>query len=176
MFTATHLHAMIVHFPIALVLVGFLFETIGLITKKDFFHKASFYILILAATGAIMSYLTGHSAGEGMEVGTLETAMEAHEEAALVTLWLTVATAVVRLVIEFWKKSFSWLKIAAFILLLGAVAGVARTGYLGGQLVFRHAAGVEVGLGNAGLNTSNKETSAGMQGSSVSGENHDDND
>ncbi len=156
MFTATHLHAMIVHFPIALVLVGFLFETIGFISKKDFFHKVSFYILILAAAGAIVSYLTGHSAGEGMEGGSLGTAIEAHEEAALITLWLTIAAAVVRFIIEFWKKSLTWLKITAFILLLGAVAGVARTGYLGGQLVFRHAAGVELGFGNAAV--SNQES------------------
>jgi uncharacterized membrane protein len=176
MFTATHLHAMIVHFPIALVLVGFLFETIGLISKKDFFHKASFYILILAAAGAIVSYLTGHSAGEGMESGSLGTAIEAHEEAALVTLWLIVAVAVVRLVIEFWKKSFAWLKITAFILLLGAVAGVARTGYLGGQLVFRHAAGVELGFGSAEVATPETETTDAITGNSDDQENDDDND
>lgn len=176
MFTATHLHAMIVHFPIALVLVGFLFETIGFISKKDFFHKASFYILILAAAGAIFSYLTGHSAGEGMESGSLEAAMEAHEDAALITLWLTIAVAVVRLFMEFWKNSFSWLRIVSFILLLGAVGGVARTGYLGGQLVFRHAAGVELSFGNTDNLTPQSGASSANQDAAENDGKDDDND
>ena len=38
MFTATHLHAMVIHFPIALVLIGYIFEIISLFSK-NIFHK-----------------------------------------------------------------------------------------------------------------------------------------
>ena len=167
MFTATHLHAMIVHFPIALVLVGFLFEIIGLLSKKTFFQQFSYYLILLAAAGAIASYLTGNAAGEGMEGGTLESAMEAHELSATITLWLIIATAGTRLVLGLFKRNISWLRIASFVLLLAAVGGVARTGYLGGQLVFKHAAGVELGIGNVNNiqpeNSSNEEVAGSLE-------------
>lgn len=151
MFTATHLHAMIVHFPIALVLVAFLSELTGLVLKKKFYQQASLYLLILASLGAIAAFLTGDAAGEGMDGGTLNQALEIHEESANFTLWLTIVAAGVKLGLTFLKKEMRWLKIVAFILLLAAVVSVARTGYLGGQLVYKHAAGVELGIGNFGL-------------------------
>lgn len=148
MITATHLHAMIVHFPIALLLVGFLFEIIGLIRKSSFFKQASFYLLLLTTAGAIVSYLTGDAAGDGMEDGSLGMAIEAHEHAATVTLWLTIVAALTQVILEFVKKNILWLKVVAFILFAAAVVGVSRTGYLGGQLVFKHAAGVELSIGD----------------------------
>jgi len=154
MLSATHLHAMIVHFPIALLLVGFLFETIGLFSKKTFFQQAGFYLLILAAAGAITAYLTGNAAGEGMEGGSMGKAIEAHEQAATITLWLTVATALLRSAYEILKNKMLWLKIISFVLFTSAVAGVSYTGYLGGQLVFKHAAGVELSIGGSDSNQS----------------------
>lgn len=148
MFTATHLHAMIVHFPVALVLVAFLSELIGLILKKQFYLQASFYILVLAGLGAIAAYLSGNAAGDGMDGGSLQRAMEDHEESATFTLWLTMAAAGAKIVLCFIQKEMRWLKILAFTLLFAAAGSVARTGYLGGELVFKHAAGVELGIGN----------------------------
>ncbi|BAX81671.1 DUF2231 domain-containing protein [Labilibaculum antarcticum] len=150
MFTATHLHAMIVHFPVALVLVAFFTEVLGLILKKKFYQQATFYILFLAALGAIVAYLTGDAAGDGMDGGSLGLAMEAHAEAASFTLWFTIAAAGAKSALYILKKEILWLKILAFVLLLAAAGGVVRTGYLGGQLVFKHAAGVELGFSNFG--------------------------
>jgi len=148
MFTATHLHAMIVHFPVALVLVAFVSELIGLIFKKQFYLQVSFYIIVLAGLGAVAAYLTGDAAGDGMDGGSLQRALEAHEESAAFTLWLTMAAAGVKIVLYYIKNEMRWLKILAFTLLFAATGSVARTGYLGGQLVFKHAAGVELGIGN----------------------------
>jgi uncharacterized membrane protein len=146
MFSATHLHAMIVHFPVALLLAGFFSETIGLISKKTFFTKAGFYLLILATAGALAAWFTGDNAGEGMEGGSLKKALDIHAQSALITLWLTISAAVARSVLEWGKKKMKWLKISAFLLFALAAAGVGRTGYLGGQLVYKHAAGVEIGI------------------------------
>lgn len=103
MISATHLYAMIVYFPIALLLVGFLFEVIGLIRKSSFFMQASFYLLLLAAAGAITAYLTGDAAGDGM-------AMEAHEQAAMITLLLKIAAVLAQLTLVLIKMSIPWLK------------------------------------------------------------------
>lgn len=148
MFSPAHLHPIIVHFPIALLIVGFLSEIIGLVFKRKFFGQVAFYLLVLAAAGAIAAYLSGDAAGDGMEGGSLKKAMDLHEQAAVITLWLTIAAALTRVVYEILKKKTVWLHIVTFTLFSMAVAGVARTGYLGGRLVYNHAAGVELGIGN----------------------------
>jgi uncharacterized membrane protein len=148
---------MIVHFPIALVLVAFLSELIGHIFKKQFFLQASVYLVVLAGLGALAAYLTGDAAGDGMEGGSLQRALEDHEVSAILTLWLTIAAAGAKIVLYFVKKEMRWLKILAFTLLFAAAGSVARTGYLGGQLVFKHAAGVELGIGNFGTLQGNED-------------------
>jgi uncharacterized membrane protein len=146
MISATHLHAMAVHFPIALLIVGFLFELISLFYKKDFFNQSAFYLLLLGMVGTVVSYLAGSAAGEGMEEGTLKKAMELHEQAATISLWLTIITALVYAGYYLLKYNPRWLRIAGVLLFAGVIGSIARTGYLGGQLVYKHGAGVELTL------------------------------
>lgn len=144
----THIHPMLVHFPIALLIVGFLSETIGLIIKKEFFSTAGFYLLLLGAAGVGAAYLSGQNAGDGItEVGTLKLALETHEGAAELTLWLAAVAAVVRIAIVLFKRYSGLYKVAAYVLFLCAVLSVARTGFYGGELVYKHAAGVQLDLG-----------------------------
>lgn len=148
MFDTSHLHPMIIHFPIALLLIGFLADIIGVIFKKEFFTKAGFYLLILGTIGVIAAYISGNIAGEGVEeAGTLKQALENHEHAAQLSLWLMVATAVVRLTIVIAKKYAGIFKYAALALFLAGVLSIVRTGYYGGELVYKHAAGVQFNLG-----------------------------
>ncbi|MDO9275571.1 MAG: DUF2231 domain-containing protein [Lutibacter sp.] len=146
MISATHLHAMIIHFPIALLMVGFFSELIAVFSKNDFFRKAAFYLLLLGAIGGITAYLTGSYAGEGIEEGPLKIPMEMHEQAALITLWLSIITALFSVLIHYFKIQNAKSKWAGILLYALLVASVARTGYLGGQLVYSHGAGVELAL------------------------------
>lgn len=136
---------MIVHFPIALLLAGFLSDLIYLTTKKPFFKTASLYLLVLGALGAVAAYLTGNAAGEGMDDGSsLSQAVEIHEEAALLTMVLSLVAAGFRLLIEFTKFKPKWGYAAAVVLFAFVIASVARTGFYGGELVYKHGAGVEL--------------------------------
>ncbi|MCK9425125.1 MAG: hypothetical protein M0Q21_03680 [Ignavibacteriaceae bacterium] len=148
MFDTSHLHPMIVHFPIALLIVGFLSEVVGLFLKKEFFTKAAFYLLILGTLGVVAAYITGDIAGDGVsETGQLKNALETHEHAAQLTLWLMAGAAIVRIALVWMKKFEGVFKYAAFVLFLAGVLSVARTGYYGGELVYKHAAGVQVNSG-----------------------------
>ena len=148
MFDTSHLHSMIIHFPIALLMVGFLADILGVILKKEFFTKAGFYLLILGTIGVIAAYLSGNIAGEGVEeAGTLKQALENHEHAAELSLWLMVAAALVRITIVAAKRYTGILKYAALTLFLLGVLSIIRTGYYGGELVYKHAAGVQFNLG-----------------------------
>lgn len=150
MITAPHLHAMVIHFPIALLLAGFLTEMIALLSKKTFFKNASFYLLILGALGAIAAYTSGSYAGDGMTDSIIQEPLEMHEEAALVTLWLAIITALFRSAMYYFNYSKNWAKWTSVLLFAALVGFVARTGYLGGQLVFKHGAGIELALPDFG--------------------------
>lgn len=160
MFDTSHLHPMIVHFPIALILVGFLSEIVGLFFKKDFFTKAAFYLLILGTLGVVAAYITGNIAGDGVsETGQLKNALETHEDAALLTLILLVIATSVRVALVWMKKYNGLFKYIAVVLFLAGVVAVARTGFYGGELVYKHAAGVQFNFG-LGLDTNDAETTS----------------
>jgi uncharacterized membrane protein len=137
---------MVIHFPIALLMAGFLTELIALFTKKEFFKNASFYLLLLGVLGVIVAYLSGDSAGDGMTDSSLQKPLGMHEEAATVTLWVAVITALLKTVLHFLnydKPGTKWVSFILYALLIGYIA---RTAYLGGELVFKYGAGIELAL------------------------------
>lgn len=150
MITAPHLHAMAIHFPIALLMVAFLSELIALFSKRQFFKNAALYLLILGAIGVVIAYLSGDAAGDGMTDGILQKPMGMHEEAALVTLWLAIVTTLASIAIYYFNYTKSWAKWASLLLFALLIGSVARTAYLGGQLVFKHGAGIELALPDFG--------------------------
>ena len=155
MISSTHLHAMVIHFPIALLLIGFFSDLIGIIFKKIFFKHTAFYLLILGTFGTIISYFSGDFAGEGMESGTLGKAIEMHADAALLTVWLAITTAILYTVVDVFRFTDKWLKLIRFLVFAILIGCVSRTAYLGGQLVYSHGAGVELALPNFNENESN---------------------
>lgn len=144
MISATHLHAMIVHFPIALIFAGFLSELIALFSKKEFFRQAAFYLLLLGTAGAIAAYFSGDNASEGIEEGPLEGPMDLHEDAALITLWLSIGVAAFRILVQYFKLNQSWTRVVNVLAFAALIGSVSYTGYLGGQLVYSHGAGVQL--------------------------------
>ena len=159
MFDPILLHPMIVHFPIALLLVGFATDVLGLIIKRDFFSKVAFYLLILGTLGVIAAYFSGDLAGEGLaEGGALKQTLETHEDAAILSLWLMTATALVRIAMVAMKKftgAWRWIPVVMF---LAGILSIARTGYYGGELVFKHAAGVQLTIGDTLGNTDTEQS------------------
>lgn len=146
MISATHIHAMIIHFPIALLMAGFFSEGLALIIKKDFFKNAAFFLLILGTLGAIAAFISGGYAGEGIEEGPLKEPVGLHEGAALLTLCLAIITTLFRVVVYYLKYNKVWAKWVGIFLFTILIGSVIRTAYFGGQLVYAHGAGVELTL------------------------------
>ncbi len=141
----TFLHPMVVHFPIALLLVGFVLDLTGLLFKKEPLLRMGFILLLLGTAGAAVAYFSGQRAGDGLaEAGALKQALENHEEAAALSLWLAGIACAVRILLVATHKmtrSLRWVP----VLLFGAAAlSIARTGHYGGTLVYNHAAGVQL--------------------------------
>lgn len=151
MIDLTYIHPMVVHFPIALLLIGFVAEVAGAVLKKEFFSKAALYLIVIGALGVVAAYFSGNFAGDGItETGSLKQALDLHESSAILTVWLVVATALFRVALVFFKKFHGALQWVAIALFLVTSLSIARTGHYGGQLVYKHAAGVRLDLGLGG--------------------------
>jgi uncharacterized membrane protein len=150
MMTASHLHVMVIHFPIALLIVAFLSELFGVLSKKQFFTNASFYLLILGSLGALVAYVSGSYTGDGITNGMFQELIEMHEEAGLITLCLAIFTTLYKIVLYYFKIKKVWTQLVSLVLLGILVLAVARTAYLGGQLVFKNGVGIELALPDFG--------------------------
>ena len=135
MITTDHFHPMLVHFPIALVTVGFLADLISLIVKKEIcFTKMSFFLLLLGTLAAMAAVFTGEFFTSEM-AGAAGNVRESHALLAFTTLGLLVVTSVFRIVL-LRKPENAPLKWAAFVLYAVSVVCVSVTGALGGTLVY----------------------------------------
>lgn len=141
----TFLHPMVVHFPIALLLVGFVLDLIGLLFKKDLLLRTGFILLLLGTAGTAVAYFSGERAGDGLaEAGALKQALENHEEAATLSLWLAGLACAVRVLLVATQKMGGNLRWVPAILFGAAALSIVRTGHFGGTLVYNHAAGVQL--------------------------------
>jgi uncharacterized membrane protein len=131
-----HLHPLSVHFPIALLLVGLLFDFISLFLKKDrCLSKAGFYLMILGTLGAVVAVITGEYFSKEL-TGFAGEKKEIHEVFAKVTMWVMLAATVLRAVLVALKKDQGFLKWIVFLLFLIGCGFVGYTGLLGGKLVY----------------------------------------
>lgn len=81
-----------------------------------------------------------------MEEGDLAAAMDLHARAATIATVLAIATVSMYGYRMRFRLEQGWTKWVSVLLFAATVGAVAQTGYYGGQLVFRHGAGVELGL------------------------------
>ncbi len=136
----THLHLLITHLPIFGSMLGGLVLAYGILTKSNHTKIAAYILFVISSAGAGIAYLTGEAAEETVEniQGITETAIEQHEEFALVALIGLIVLGVASLIglyLAFKKSSYS--RTIAFAILLVSLISfglVARTGYLGGQI------------------------------------------
>lgn len=153
------IHPMIVHFPIALVIVAFVAELFGVILRRDFFMKVALLLLIFGAIGIVAAYFSGTVAEEGInEVGAIGEAFEEHEDAGMAALWAVLVVTAIRSLMAYKRWMGGWRRWLAVFLLAMISLAVARTGYLGGELVFRHGGGVKVNSATQSLESGNAGT------------------
>jgi len=142
MFDTSHFHPMIVHFPIAIIVLGFLFDlSTLLITKEKCLSKMGLYLEVIGMFAAIAAFGTGYYLTSPME-GEAGVLREQHELFATLTLVSIILATFFRLLLVYQKKEETYLKYVAMSLFLCAFVFVMITGYLGGSLVY----GFMVGL------------------------------
>lgn len=138
MISTTHFHPMLVHFPIALVVFGFIAEIAALYFKKEIYlSRMGFFLLIFGTLSALIAWLTGNFFTSEM-AGAAGEIKDTHETFALITLGMLLVTSVLRIVILSKGKENTGLKWTALVLYGVAAISVSITGFYGGTLVYNY--------------------------------------
>lgn len=139
MFDTSHLHPMIVHFPIALITVGFLADVVFLFFKTEkCLSKTGFYLMVLGALAAVAAWSTGQLFTNEPSQGAILKVFEKHETGALITMILMIAGAAFRIYLMIRKKDETNLKWIVFSIYLLAFLAVTFTGFMGGTMVYNY--------------------------------------
>ena len=104
MFNSDHFHPLIVHFPVALIIIGFFLDVISLFfnKKEPCLSKAGFYLMILGTLAAVAGYLSGEFFTAEMS-GAAGELKERHELFAKITMFVMIAASLLRIYLV-WKK------------------------------------------------------------------------
>ncbi len=140
------LHPAMVHFPIALILLGALCAVTAAFVRRWNLPLFAAVLLSFGALGAIAAGQTGereedaaeHAAGGKALLKQHETWADRTCSLALVSAGLAIAAVAAAR----WSRTARGLGAVAAIVALGAGWCVIQTGHAGGQLVYGHGAGV----------------------------------
>ena len=132
------IHPSIVHFPIALTVVGALAIVGYAILRRDWLRWFGPILLTIALLGAGGAYFSGQDAEDRAEkIGVPEAAIESHEEMAIWAIWLIALSALLSWATHASRRGV-WV---AAVVSLAAVAVIALAAHRGGKLVYIHGAG-----------------------------------
>jgi uncharacterized membrane protein len=138
MINTAHLHPMVVHFPIAIITIGFIADLSSLLFKKEkCLSRMGFYLEIIGALAAIVAFSTGLLFTTPMD-GDPGIMRERHATFAFLTLIAIIVATLFRIVIVAMKKDETRLKYLSLGIFFLAFIFVSVTGYLGGTLVYEY--------------------------------------
>lgn len=149
------LHPAVVHFPVALLLLGASVAVLAVFIRRWHLPLFAAILLSLGAIGAVVATITGEEEEEKVEhaIPAAEPILEEHahwgegaRNAGIIAALLAVVAAVLV------KKPVGGRVLSALAACVAVVAGyyVTQAGHYGGDLVYRHGAGVTSGGQNMG--------------------------
>lgn len=135
-------HPLIIHFPIALIIVILACDTIGFFFKKKSFFDVGTILSVFALAGAIAAVISGLVAEDSAwKIAQAHEALEDHETAAFIFLGFMAIYTAFRIVFRHKiSEKLGWLSL---LMALWGSAIVARVGYLGGEIVFHYGTAVK---------------------------------
>jgi uncharacterized membrane protein len=140
-----NVHPMVVHFPIASILIAFLFDLAATILKKqNWLRYSAFGLYAISALGAIAAFLSGRQAADVVDIPPAAyPVISEHADLALVTMIVLISYAIIKFVL-LWKKWDLKTPVAVLLLVAGSVgiALIAKTAEHGAELVYRYGVGV----------------------------------
>jgi uncharacterized membrane protein len=134
---------MIVHFPIALITIGFLADVFSLFFRNEkCLSKTGFYLMVTGALATIAAWTTGQLFTSEPTQGAIVDVFNKHETGALITMIMIVIGSAFRVWLVLKKMEETQLKWIAFGLYFLAFAAVTVTGFMGGTMVYNFMMGL----------------------------------
>ena len=137
----SNIHPIFVHFPIALLTVAFLFDSLAAILRKEDLERTGWWTLLAGSVGLAASVVSGLKAEESVRISAdVAGLLERHEQLAFfvaavfgaILLWRTGTRTA--LPVRFRKAYFVLYLVGLGMLWLGA--------WYGGLMVYTHGLGV----------------------------------
>jgi len=137
-------HPQIVHFPIAFIILSFIFDLVGALRNSKKWNQFGGIILLLAIMTAFAALQSGESSEEMLKpmAKSLHEAVEEHQELASTTFFFILILGIIRGWFQIKGLFDSWPRWGYVVLMGTAVFLILRVGHLGGKLVYQHGAGV----------------------------------
>jgi uncharacterized membrane protein len=138
----SHLHPIVVHFPIVMITVALVYDLVIAIRKRSISPKSGLWLWVVAAAGAWASVLTGP---EDDARGNT-TYLDIHSTLADFTAWIVTILVIFRLWM-IWRENRPLIKGMLVVYLLVSIASctlVLTTGFYGGKMVYSDGVGVKV--------------------------------
>lgn len=134
-----HLHLVLNHIPVIGIPVALSFLIFGLWAKNAPTQRFSLLILFGLAAMVVPVYLTGEPAEEVVEhlPGVMESLIEAHEEAAEVSLIMTLLSGVFAFVALWFQRNElirEWINLSVMCVASVALISLVYTANLGGKI------------------------------------------
>lgn len=141
------LHPLVIHFPVALVLLGALVTVVWSVRGTSFWRRCALLLFTFGMAGGIVAYKTGEAIEEQSE-GTpiVDELVGLHEDMALYALLATGLTLVVLAIISWWLERRTTLErnppdplavriVIAIVAVISSLL-IALTAHIGGTMVW----------------------------------------
>ncbi len=137
-------HPQTVHFPVALLTVGLVFDIIGAVKKSD---RWIFFGGLLIVLGLLFSFLalqSGQLAEDEIKPLSelLHEKVEEHEDTATISFFMILAVTVLRYFLVSKQKLDAWRHWIVIVLSTISISLLLWASHLGGVLVYEYGAGV----------------------------------
>lgn len=138
------IHPLVVHFPIALLILAAVTDLVAVVARKDLARRGATWLLVAGTAFLPFTYWTGRIASDLVvnPFPQAQAVMSEHSDLGWWTLWAFVAVAGIRLALVNRKRLHGAMHVGAAMLLFGATALLATTAEHGGRLVFDLGVGV----------------------------------
>jgi uncharacterized membrane protein len=135
------IHPLVVHFPIALLILAGVAYLYSVLMKKEAFWVLGLFMHMLGVVGAFIAFFTGNSAeSELIHTESIHQMVELHELLGLLTIWTFPIMAVWSFLRR--ESTIIWEKGLFCLIYLGLAGMLSFNAHLGGRLVYEHGAGV----------------------------------
>lgn len=140
---AINLHPPLTAFPLALLVLVVALEIYSRYRREDW-RKPIEFVLVLMVVAVVAAFFSGYQASDGADRTFLvpDEPISRHHTVGRFLLFLSLPCAALRFVATRARYNARGFDVAYGIVLAVCLGLVVYTGYLGGELVFKHGAGV----------------------------------